>query len=70
LLKLENEINLSNVVPWTQIWTEFNVNRVHWNQLPKQTGRWLAMVAVVGFSSCLDVAAIEMEAATSLDYNK
>lgn len=38
--------------------------------MPEQASRWAAMVAVVGFSSCLDVAAIEMETSAALDYNR
>ena len=48
----------------------FNFEKTNFNMVPKQIGRWLAMVIVVGFSSCLDMAAIEMESTKPLDYNQ
>jgi SulP family sulfate permease len=42
---------------------------VEWSVLPGQALSWVAMVVVVAFSSCLDVAAIEMEMGTPLDYD-
>ena len=37
--------------------------------IPSIALSWVAMVVVVAFSSCLDVAAIEMEVKKPLDYN-
>ena len=44
--------------------------KVEWELLPLQFFRWLGMFMVVAFSSCLDVAAIEMELGLPLDYNR
>ena len=61
---------LSPYVPWYEMWSYFEPSKVAWNQVFSQWSRWIAMVIVVGFSSCLDVAAIEMESAASLDFNR
>ncbi|OWZ19718.1 Sulfate Permease [Phytophthora megakarya] len=47
----------------------FNFNEVHWEQLPKQLGTWIGMVFIVAFSSCLDIAAIELDMGSKLDFN-
>lgn len=47
-----------------------DLNQVQWSVLPSQLLSWSAMVLVVAFSSCLDVAAIEMEVSKPLDYNR
>ncbi|CAH0475529.1 unnamed protein product [Peronospora belbahrii] len=47
----------------------FDFSLVHWNQLPKQFGTWIVMVLIVAFSSCIDVAAIELETGKKLKYN-
>lgn len=43
---------------------------VDWSVIPSQTLRWLGLCIVVGFSSTLDVAAIEMELGVPLDYDR
>ncbi|KAK1947491.1 putative vacuolar membrane protein [Phytophthora citrophthora] len=47
----------------------FDFNEVHWEQLPKQFGTWIGMVFIVAFSSCLDIAAIELDMGKKLDFN-
>ncbi|KUF84172.1 hypothetical protein AM588_10005947 [Phytophthora nicotianae] len=47
----------------------FDFNEVHWEQLPKQFGTWIGMVFIVAFSSCLDIAAIELDMGIKLDFN-
>ncbi|GMF35898.1 unnamed protein product [Phytophthora fragariaefolia] len=47
----------------------FDFSQVHWGLLPKQWGTWLGMVFIVAFGSCLDIAAIEIEMGTKLDFN-
>ncbi|ETP31842.1 hypothetical protein F442_19322 [Phytophthora nicotianae P10297] len=47
----------------------FDFNEVHWEQLPKQFGTWIGMVFIVAFSSCLDIAAIELDMGSKLDFN-
>jgi hypothetical protein len=47
-----------------------DISAVQWSVIPSQMLSWSAMVLVVAFSSCLDVAAIEMEVSKPLDYNK
>lgn len=56
--------------PWYDVWKYFVLEKVCWSCIPSQVTRWLTMTVVVGFSSCLDVAAIEMESSLPLDYNK
>ncbi|TYZ59966.1 hypothetical protein PybrP1_002443, partial [[Pythium] brassicae (nom. inval.)] len=52
-----------------QMWDLFDFAQVHWAQVPRQVTTWLGMVFVVSFSSCLDVAAIEMDMGRQLDIN-
>ena len=40
---------------------------MHWGAVPRQLITWMGMYFVVAFSSCLDVAAIEMDVGKSLD---
>ncbi|KAG7401740.1 hypothetical protein PHYBOEH_011029 [Phytophthora boehmeriae] len=47
----------------------FDFSLVHWDQVPKQFGTWIGMVFIVAFSSCLDIAAIELDMGTKLDFN-
>ncbi|ETL94809.1 hypothetical protein L917_07319 [Phytophthora nicotianae] len=47
----------------------FDFNEVHWEQLPNQFGTWIGMVFIVAFSSCLDIAAIELDMGIKLDFN-
>ncbi|EGZ29741.1 hypothetical protein PHYSODRAFT_470466 [Phytophthora sojae] len=47
----------------------FDFSQVHWDQLPKQFATWIGMVFVVAFSSCLDIAAIELDMGKKLDFN-
>jgi len=61
---------LSPTANWYDIWKYFSWDKVCWSCIPSQVTRWLTMTVVVGFSSCLDVAAIEMESSSPLDYNK
>lgn len=51
-------------------WEYFRFDAVLWGALPSQLLSWTAMFLVVAFSSSLDVAAIEMELGTPLDYNR
>eukprot|EP00048_Salpingoeca_helianthica_P005435 m.87854 g.87854 ORF g.87854 m.87854 type:complete len:936 (+) comp13596_c0_seq1:303-3110(+) len=52
-----------------KVWQHYDVTRVQWYALPAQIPTWFAMFFVVAFSSCLDVAAIQMELGRPLDYN-
>ncbi|GLD99565.1 hypothetical protein PINS_up008291 [Pythium insidiosum] len=52
-----------------EMWDLFDFELVYWSMLPKQITTWLGMVFVVAFSSCLDVAAIEMDMGKRLDIN-
>ncbi len=45
----------------------YDLGRVSWKALPSLTPIWCSMVVVVGFSSCLDVAAIEVDLGKPLD---
>ncbi|KAI9911170.1 hypothetical protein PsorP6_009441 [Peronosclerospora sorghi] len=47
----------------------FNFSLVHWSEVPKQIGTWIGLVFIVAFSSCLDVAAIEINLGSKLDFN-
>lgn len=52
-----------------QMWDLFDFSQVYWSQMLRQVTTWLGMVFVVSFSSCLDVAAIEMDMGKQLDIN-
>jgi MFS superfamily sulfate permease-like transporter/CRP-like cAMP-binding protein len=69
-LHLIAPLTRSQSEPFYQSWEVYYKGSVEWTQLPKQFFRWLAMFVVVAFSSSLDVAAIEMELNSPLDYNK
>ena len=45
----------------------YDLDRVSWHSLPQLFPIWCSMVVVVGFSSCLDVAAIEVDLGKPLD---
>ena len=47
----------------------FQFEHVQWSVLPSQCWTWLSMTFVVSFSSCLDVAAIEMDIGKQLKIN-
>lgn len=48
----------------------YDVERVHVRALAKLAPVWAAMVVVVAFSSCLDVAAIEIDLGSPLDMDR
>ncbi|TMW65111.1 hypothetical protein Poli38472_009278 [Pythium oligandrum] len=52
-----------------EMWQLFNFSKVKWSVIPQQLPRWVAMVCVVAFSSCLDVAAIEMDMGQRFNLN-
>jgi len=47
----------------------FDFSQVHWEQLPRQFVTWIGMVFIVAISSCLDIAAIELDMGSKLDFN-
>eukprot|EP00045_Choanoeca_perplexa_P014077 m.163665 g.163665 ORF g.163665 m.163665 type:complete len:1097 (+) comp16556_c0_seq5:174-3464(+) len=51
------------------VWQHFKFGLVQWHVIPSLLPTWLAMYVVVAFSSCLDVAAIQMELGRALDFN-
>jgi SulP family sulfate permease len=53
-----------------EAWSYYDVMKVEWSYIPTQIPTLIAMFLVVAFSSSLDVAAIEMELGTPLDYNR
>jgi MFS superfamily sulfate permease-like transporter/CRP-like cAMP-binding protein len=56
-------------VPFYQMWYVFDFTKVHWSTMPGQLLTWIGMFFVVAFSSCLDVAAIEMDMGKQLNVN-
>jgi SulP family sulfate permease len=55
------------------LWAPFeayDIGVADMSALPKLIPTWLAMVAIVAFSSSLDVAAIELDMGTSIDYDQ
>jgi SulP family sulfate permease len=50
-------------------WEFYDISKVEWHLLLPQFPTWMGMWIIVAFSSCLDVAAIEMELGLPLDYN-
>jgi sulfate permease, SulP family len=57
-------------VPVDKIWMLFDFSLVDWTALPRLVVQWLGLCFVVAFSSTLDVAAIEMELGSPLDYDR
>ncbi|EDQ92088.1 uncharacterized protein MONBRDRAFT_22902 [Monosiga brevicollis MX1] len=53
-----------------EVWEHYQFGKVHWGVVPKLIPTWIAMYFVVAFSSSLDVAAIQMELGSRLDFNK
>eukprot|EP01052_Picozoa_sp_SAG31_P013884 SAG31_NODE_847_length_11532_cov_2.297560_7_plen_294_part_00 len=51
-----------------ECWELFSA-QIHWSAIIDIIPTWLAMVFVVAFSSCLDVAAISLDIGTPLDYD-
>jgi len=56
-------------VNFWEAWSHFELDKVHWEAYPPQIPTWLGMFFVVAFSSCLDVAAIQMDLGRQLDFN-
>ncbi|KAG7383550.1 hypothetical protein PHYPSEUDO_003587 [Phytophthora pseudosyringae] len=54
---------------FAQMFELFDFSQMHWHQVPRQFTTWLGMTFVVAFSSCLDVAAIEMDMGSQLNIN-
>ncbi len=52
-----------------KVWQHYDITKMQWYAIPSQIPTWFAMFFVVAFSSCLDVAAIQMELGRPLDYN-
>lgn len=50
-------------------WDFLRIEKVVWRVLPSQTLTLIAMISVVGLSSSLDIAAIEIELKRPLNYN-
>ncbi|CAM9352702.1 unnamed protein product, partial [Choristocarpus tenellus] len=57
-------------LPWTEAWSFFDISSVRWGVFIRVMPNLLAMTLVVAFSSCLDIAAIEMEMGSPLDYDR
>ncbi|CAM9527246.1 unnamed protein product [Scytosiphon promiscuus] len=59
----------SPMLPLNRAWDYFSFGDVRWGAFSRVAPNLFAMIVVVAFSSCLDVAAIEMEMGTPLDFN-
>jgi SulP family sulfate permease len=59
----------SDPAGFEQMFDLFDFSQMHWGQVPRQLTTWLGMTFVVAFSSCLDVAAIEMDMGSQLNIN-
>ncbi|CAM9163725.1 unnamed protein product, partial [Ectocarpus sp. 6 AP-2014] len=59
----------SPMLPLNHAWDYFSFADIHWGAFVRVVPNLLAMIVVVAFSSCLDVAAIEMEMTKPLDFN-
>ncbi|GMH68165.1 hypothetical protein TrST_g5415 [Triparma strigata] len=55
--------------PWYETWKYIQFDKVVWRALPAQVVTVVSMTVVVALSSCLDVAAIELELGKKLDYD-
>ncbi|CAM9197690.1 unnamed protein product, partial [Ectocarpus sp. 4 AP-2014] len=60
----------SPMLPLNHAWDYFSFADIHYRAFVRIVPNLLAMIVVVAFSSCLDIAAIEMEMAKPLDFNK
>lgn len=49
---------------------EFPPKNIHWRFVPRQAGKILALYFVVAFGSSMDIAAIQADVDTQLDYNR
>ncbi|KDO21464.1 hypothetical protein SPRG_12507 [Saprolegnia parasitica CBS 223.65] len=58
---------LAPAAGFSEMLSLFSFEHVHWSVLPSQVTTWVGMTFVVAFSSCLDVAAIEMDMGAQLD---
>ncbi|KAJ8540756.1 hypothetical protein ON010_g12470 [Phytophthora cinnamomi] len=56
-------------VTLTDLVNLFDFNHVHWGQIPQQFAKWVGLVFIVAFGSCLDIAAIELNMGKKLDAN-
>jgi hypothetical protein len=54
---------------WTETWKYIDFSSVRWEAMPQQFVTMVSMTLVVALSSCLDVAAIELELGKKLDYD-
>lgn len=61
--------NDTSLVAFYKVWDNFRFSLVQWNAIPPQFPTFLGMYFVVAFSSSLDVAAIQMELGSQLDFN-
>jgi MFS superfamily sulfate permease-like transporter/CRP-like cAMP-binding protein len=59
----------TNTTSFVKVFDMFSLSNVHWSAMPSQFLTWLSMTFVVSFSSCLDVAAIEMDIGKQLKIN-
>ena len=53
----------------TDVLALFDLSIVRWDVMPSQIPRWAAMTVIVAFSSCLDVAAVEIDLGRPLNVN-
>ncbi|OQR99808.1 Sulfate Permease (SulP) Family, partial [Thraustotheca clavata] len=60
---------LAPAAGFSEMFSLFSFEHVHWSVLPSQFTTWIGMTFVVAFSSSLDVAAIEMDMGAQLDIN-
>ena len=66
----EGWIRQSEPAPvWYHTWDYLHLDKVVWSALPQLLLTELGMIFVVALSSSLDVAAIELERKTPLNYN-
>lgn len=54
---------------WYHTWDYLKLSKVDWSIIPNLLATEIAMIFVVSLSSCLDVAAIEIELNRPLNYN-
>lgn len=67
----EGWINKADPPPvWYHSWDYLKFDKVVWSALPSQSFTVISMIFVVALSSSLDVAAIELDLGSPLDYNK
>lgn len=59
---------VESVAP-SDVFATLDFSLIYWSVLPRQFGEWFVMTIILAFSTCLDVAAIEIDLGRPVDIN-